>query len=1041
MAEVYGPIFGPPAPTGPVQPQKPFSQRLEESYFAGQKPSQEEVLGFRQVLSMLQSTQQTPAEIEANFQKLKGANFEFAGMLGDDYYQNKLAQQIADQRATLGTEKYYTGDLNAIGGIDSATSYMASRLVKSGIRDINEIGERELREGDAVVGKQVYNKRTGEPLKSGDEAEFAYANSTIAPDGNTYTFGGTFAGDNTSLNVTMANGAPIFFTTPGPSSSDFPKEMILPAIGIATLMFPGATLAIGNALAGAVGATVAPAVASAIGAGVLTTVATEGDIKQGLIAAATSLAAGALAPGADQVGYGGAGDVLASDEIIGGMAGYGGAGSVLSSDELVDAVEGLSGLTGTDIASVVSSAPELSNVVATLDDGASLVADAAGNLSVLDDAALASSAISQDMLPIATDLGAEGFAAMGPQISPSPRSLAGLQGGAFDFFPQQNVFSPELGQVVSDFPSRFSFGFEAPTGFEGSPYAQDFMGPRLPTQGFPNVVATLDDGAMIVADAAGNLSLVDAADIALDAGTLPGALDVDTVADLIGAAPADTIADVVDAATLPGALDAGADVAGVTSGNTIADVIDAGLVDDVTANTYLDPGRPVEVLDSGAISQTFDDGSSISIDASGNVTVTDATDVITDGVPINREVILDADLPGTQTSGPIDADGVSINREVTLDATPPADTRQATGVIDADGVPINREVTVGDLADTGQPITQVFDDGSTLIDANGNLSATTATDAGTTVVQTFDDGSAIVMDSNGNLSATPAPGGETNPVIGGDTGVLQTFDDGSTLQVFDDGSTLAVDSAGNVSSNQATDTGAMLETGTTQIFDDGSKLTTDASGNVTSTPSTDSATLQDTAQTQGTVQTFDDGSTLQTFDDGSTIATDADGNVVTSTATDVSPFQIGKPELSLTDKLADAGQSVLDYVTSNPLTTAALLAGAAGLAGGEEQQQQQEPAKKTYTYGEAPEISYAGLPELFRASSTIYGPQETYTPPAPKVQQLPKVEMGPLLSGQAPGAGLRSLIKTLPNPTGMDINQLTPEQLAQFEQAVAQGGV
>lgn len=629
----------------------------------------------------------------------------------------------------------------------------------------------------------------------------------------------------------------------------------------------------------------------------------------------------------------------------------------------LDAGLGGAGLPVADVASVVSSAPDLSNVVATLDDGSLLVADTAGNLSVVDDA---SNIISPDMLPA------------------DPQAFAGLQGGALDFVPQQNVFSPEFGQVVSDVPSRFSFGFEAPTGFEGSPYAQDFMGPRLPTQGFPNVVATLDDGAMIVADAAGNLSLVDAADIALDAG---------------------------------------ADVAGVTSGNTIADVIDAGLVDDVTANTYLDPGRPVDVLDSGAISQTFDDGSSISIDASGNVTVTDATDVITDGVPINREVILDADLPGTQTSGPIDADGVSINREVTLDATPPADARQATGVIDADGVPINREVTVGDLADTGQPTTQVFDDGSTLIDANGNLSATTATDAGTTVVQTFDDGSAIVMDSNGNLSATPAPGGETNPVIGGDTGVLQTFDDGSTLQVFDDGSTLAVDSAGNVSSSQATDTGVIADTG------------------VVRPTQPDGATLQDTAQTQGTVQTFDDGSTLQTFDDGSTIATDADGNVVTSTATDVSPFQIGKPELSLTDKLADAGQSVLDYVTSNPLTTAALLAGAAGLAGGEEQQQQQEPAKKTYTYGEAPGISYAGLPELFRASSTIYGPQETYTPPAPKVQQLPKVEMGPLLSGQAPGAGLRSLIKTLPNPIGMDINQLTPEQLAQFERAVAQGGV
>lgn len=136
-----------------------------------------------------------------------------------------VADQIADQRKTLGTEKYYTGSIADIGGIDGATRYMADRLVNSGIYNISDIGERTIQSPDAEgvlqTQKQIFNKRTGEPLKSGDAAGYYYANSTISSDQNSYIFGGSFAGDNTSLNISMVNGQPVFYTTPGPSSATF----------------------------------------------------------------------------------------------------------------------------------------------------------------------------------------------------------------------------------------------------------------------------------------------------------------------------------------------------------------------------------------------------------------------------------------------------------------------------------------------------------------------------------------------------------------------------------------------------------------------------------------------------------------------------------------------------------------------------------------------------------------------------------------------------------------------------------------------------
>ena len=59
---------------------------------------------------------------------------------------NNVAQQISEQRKNLGTEKHYTGSIGDMGGIDAATRYMAELLVRSGIGDVADIGEREIKE-------------------------------------------------------------------------------------------------------------------------------------------------------------------------------------------------------------------------------------------------------------------------------------------------------------------------------------------------------------------------------------------------------------------------------------------------------------------------------------------------------------------------------------------------------------------------------------------------------------------------------------------------------------------------------------------------------------------------------------------------------------------------------------------------------------------------------------------------------------------------------------------------------------------------------
>jgi hypothetical protein len=303
---------------------------------------------------------------------------------GEDYV-NRLAQQLANQRKNLGTDKYYKGSIDSMGGIDTATQYMASLLNRSGIRDLSEIGEKiervpqyapkqnyylthddiqkfntlaasgrfgeeyvETSEGgggyfrpkdppvdEAVdvdgkkyfvkygdyssgdtggrygylvpaeqtgtqINKTLINKRTGEQLKQGHDASYAYASTQNSYlDGeqadSDYTIGGSFAGGNTSLKVRLVDGVPLFYSTAGPSSSDFPKEAVAFGLAMASFAVPGLGAAVGGSITGALGITASAAVNAAIGTGVLTTLASGGDVKKGVISGLTSFVAPTIA--------------------------------------------------------------------------------------------------------------------------------------------------------------------------------------------------------------------------------------------------------------------------------------------------------------------------------------------------------------------------------------------------------------------------------------------------------------------------------------------------------------------------------------------------------------------------------------------------------------------------------------------------------------------------------------------------------------------------------------------------------------------------
>lgn len=1080
MATLAPGAYGPPIPTGPTTPQKPFAQQLEENYFAGSKPSQDERAGFRNFLSLVQSSGKSNQQIEAEFQGLKNIGMDFAETLGNDYYQNKLYQQLTNQRENLGTDKYYKGSIDAMGGIDTATQYMASLLTRSGIRDLNEIGERvekvpqyapktnhyttndDLQRFDNLIasgrygqefvptdtesgagyyrpakppagemvdvdGKNYFvqygeqnmgdvnytygylvpaeqtgtqvttkliNKRTGEQLKQGHDASYIYSNTQNSYlDGeqadSDYVIGGSFAGGNTSLRVSMVNGNPVFYSTPGPSSSDISPEMLAAGVGIASLMFPGVGQAIGSAIAGAVGVTVTPAVAGAIGTFVIQTAVNEGDVQKGLISAAMAYAGAEL--------FGGQDAAITTGDLQGAAA------AGLTPEQVTDFLSDptLGGTIGGDLSVGASDAfAQLNNIpdlAANLEVGLSEIADLSGNA-----AFVAADAIE----PI---FAASDFA--GPALSGAPQGIQGLPSADAFQSPPYNFQAT----ATPGFDFQAGQGFPAAGGLQGADpfaipdvsFAPEYLenplelGRTQNLQAAPyvlspaeidNVVANLGNGTVMVSDPVGNLSVVPADGL-------------DFVDDIDNLAAVST--DVLQPGTPPTGVDAA--------------IGDLGL-DDLTLDDL-------------------------------------AKDLGADSVPINREVTLDAELPDANATGTIDADGVKISREVTLDADRPLDAgTKVTDPIDADGVSITREVTLDPDRpfDAGTKVTEPIDADGVRIDRSNVYDPNRPYDPGTpaagagdndpfggdlpgdgTFTQEFPDGSTLTVRADGTITATDATEGLFGDGTGGGAGAGD-LGDGGGFGVRDDYGVGDAGGGGDGASSVNDPLGGDMPPV------DGLRVNDPLGGDL---PPVDALGVNDPlggdlppVDTRGGNDPL--GGDMPPVD-GLGVNDPLGGDLPPGDGApieDRTTLYEAVKDKPLSESLKDLGEGALEFATSNPLLTAGVLLGGTALLGGDEEPKEvdpEPPPKKTYTYGAAPERDTSTLTPTFNAASQIYGPQEAYKPPVATVPEDYSREFGALLSGQTPGSqGLRYLAKTLGAPQTVDINKLTPNQLAILQQMV-----
>jgi len=260
-------------------------------------------------------------------------------------------------------------------------------------------------------------------------------------------------------------------------------------------------------------------------------------------------------------------------------------------------------------------------------------------------------------------------------------------------------------------------------------------------------------------------------------------------------------------------------------------------------------GEPIEEEENedGTITQYFDDGSSITYDADGEVyEVTDATEDEEAPALTARGVTVGAN---NQRYGNVDT---AANYQADSRLTGADPTRLQSFL---DDIPRTSAITGGDST----PVTSMRDRDQALTDSrpltpltNVNINrpamytppegwpAGFADNFDGTATYVDDDGSTVTIDADSNIVfVTDAYGDvvaqDNEPVTTGGLGQanqnIQYFDDGSYIQTFDDGTSITFDADGNAF--RATDSeGNSQLANTTSYDDDGNQTITDYYGNI-----------------------------------------------------------------------------------------------------------------------------------------------------------------------------------------------------------------
>jgi hypothetical protein len=224
-----------------------------------------------------------------------------------------------------------------------------------------------------------------------------------------------------------------------------------------------------------------------------------------------------------------------------------------------------------------------------------------------------------------------------------------------------------------------------------------------------------------------------------------------------------------------------------------------------------------EENEDGTITQYFDDGSSITYDADGEVVdVTEATEdeaapafatrglsARDDGYSDTGEEVQDFQNVG-YNFGEFDDPSMTGDNSLYSQSGPTRNT-YLTGASASDGATPPEGWPVGFIDNGDGTATYVDDDGSSLtIDADSNI--------------------VFVTDANGEVVAQDNEPVTTGGLTQAGQGNRQYFDDGSSIETFDDGSTITYDSDGNVFSNS--------NAYETTYDDDGNAMVTDSYGNI-----------------------------------------------------------------------------------------------------------------------------------------------------------------------------------------------------------------